>query len=183
MIASKVNKMQLHGLLFKLGIIRKTSRKVLFKMDKLKEILHLLDSRRTYPATFVGDFDRVEKTNQRSWYIDIIPSSCKNLPNISLADTDVAVLNDLKFEYLRKIGDDVDRRRRELQEQERQEMVSKKNERRREREEQQQDQQPQPETDKEVEDDKKSINVPKNCSLVRCYYIVRSNNVHSKRVT
>ena len=58
------------------------------------------------------------------------------MPNISLADTDIiAVLNDLKFEYLRKIGDDVDRRRRELQE-ERREMVSKNNEGRQEQEEQ-----------------------------------------------
>ena len=166
-VAPKVTKSQLHGLLLELGIIKKTPKKVVFKLEKLKQVLHLLEDTKMYAANFVGDYDNIEKTKQRSWYIDIIPIG--RIQSISWTASDSSVLKNLKFEYLKNIDDDVDRRRRELQEEERRQMVSKKNEGRQEREEQQLDQQPQPETDKEVEHYKKSMNVPKNYSLVTNY--------------
>ena len=56
--------MKLHGLLFELGIIKKTLKKIVFKLDKLKQVLHLLVDTKMYAANFVGDYDTLRRQNR-----------------------------------------------------------------------------------------------------------------------
>ena len=71
-----------------------------------------------YAANFVGDYDNIEKTKQRAWYIDTIPIG--RFQSISLTASDTSVLENLKLEYLKNIENDVDRHQRDLQEQDEQ---------------------------------------------------------------